>query len=443
MTVFAPNEHSPHETRAALTPPAVAKLVALGLQVQVQSGLGKAGGFTNSDFQAAGATLVSDATAALRGADLVLRVQKPPAGDVSALKRGAVHISHLDPFNDHATVHALASAGVTAVCMELIPRSTIAQKMDALSSQANLAGYVAVLLGANHLARILPMMSTPSGTIAPARVFIIGAGVAGLQAIATARRLGAVVEAFDTRPVVEEQVKSLGAKFVKADLGELGQTAQGYAKELTPEQLEKQRKVMAEHCAQADLVVTTAQVFGRRAPRIMTTAMVEAMKPGSVVVDMAVESGGNVECSRPGEDVVVNGVQVLGQRNLPGRVPRVASEMYANNLVNFISHFWDRDAKTLKLEPADEILKHCVVTRDGAEVHLTPIEYRLLTQLVSHPGKVLTQRHLLREVWGTGYAESGHYLRIYMARLRRKLEPAPAQPAHLLTETGVGYRFQP
>jgi NAD(P) transhydrogenase subunit alpha len=253
--------------------------------------------------------------------------------------------------------------------MELIPRSTIAQKMDALSSQANLGGYVAVLLGANRLNRIFPMMSTPSGTIAPAKVFIIGAGVAGLQAIATARRLGAIVQAFDTRPVVEEQVKSLGAKFVKVDLGELGQTAQGYARELTPEQLEKQRAVMAERCAQADLVITTAQVFGRTAPRILTTAMVEGMKPGSVVVDMAVESGGNVECSRVGEEVTVNGVHVLGHPNLPGRVPRVASEMYANNLVNFITHFWDPGTKTLKLDTTDDIVKHCLVTRDGSVVH--------------------------------------------------------------------------
>jgi NAD(P) transhydrogenase subunit alpha len=209
-------------------------------------------------------------------------------------------------------------------------------------------------------------MSTPSGTIAPARVFIIGAGVAGLQAIATARRLGAVVEAFDTRPVVEEQVKSLGAKFIKVHLGVMGQTVQGYAKELTPEQLEKQRVVMAERCAQADLVITTAQVFGRQAPRILTTAMVEAMKPGSVVVDMAVESGGNVECSRPGEEVNINGVHVLGHRNLPGRVPRVASEMYASNLVNFITHFWNRKTESLNLDDEeDDILKHCIVAREG------------------------------------------------------------------------------
>jgi NAD(P) transhydrogenase subunit alpha len=365
MTVFAPHEQSPHETRAALTPAAVTKLAALGLDVKVESGLGTASGFSDEEYRAAGAEVVADPRAAHGQADIVLRVNKPSEQDVASLRRGTIHISHLDPFNAPEIVQALASAGVTGVCMELIPRSTIAQKMDALSSQANLGGYVAVMLGANRLNRIFPMMSTPSGTIAPAKVFIIGAGVAGLQAIATARRLGAVVEAFDTRPVVEEQVKSLGAKFIKLNLGVMGQTAQGYAKELTPEQLEKQRVVMAERCAQADLVITTAQVFGRQAPRILTTAMVEAMKPGSVVVDMAVESGGNVECSRLGEEVTVKGVHVLGHRNLPGRVPRVASEMYASNLVNFITHFWHRDTGTLTLDGDDDILKHCIVARDG------------------------------------------------------------------------------
>jgi NAD(P) transhydrogenase subunit alpha len=368
MTVFAPNEQSPLETRAALTPPTVSKLAALGLKVKVEGGLGAAGGYTDDEYRSAGAEVVTDRSAALREADIVLRVTKPSSADVAPLKQGAIHLSHLDPFNNSELVQSLANAGVTAVCMELIPRSTIAQKMDALSSQANLGGYVAVIIGANRLNRIFPMMSTPSGTIAPAKVFIIGAGVAGLQAIATARRLGAVVEAFDTRPAVEEQVKSLGAKFVKVNLGQIGQTAQGYAKELTPEQLEKQRVVMAERCAQADLVITTAQVFGRKAPLILTTAMVGAMKPGSVVVDMAVESGGNVECSKPGEEVTVNGVHVLGHFNLPGHVPRVASEMYASNLVNFITHFWNRTSNSLNLETDDEILKHCIVARAGAVI---------------------------------------------------------------------------
>ena len=233
------------------------------------------------------------------------------------------------------------------------------------------SGYVAVLLGANRLDRIFPMMMTPAGTIPPAKVFIIGVGVAGLQAIATAKRLGAVVEAFDTRPVVEEQVKSLGAKFVKVDLGlgEGGQTAQGYAQELTPEQLAMQREVMAQRCAQADLVITTAQVFGRKAPVIVTKAMVEKMKPGAIIVDMAVESGGNVECSRPDEDIVVNGVKIIGWRNLAGRVPRAASSMYSSNLANLVDHFWDREKKTFRLDPAHDILRECLVTHGGSIVN--------------------------------------------------------------------------
>jgi NAD(P) transhydrogenase subunit alpha len=241
--------------------------------------------------------------------------------------------------------------------------------MDALSSQASLAGYAAVLLGANRIDRIFPMMMTPAGTIPPAKVFIIGVGVAGLQAIATAKRLGAVVEAFDTRPVVEEQVKSLGAKFVKVDLGETGQTAQGYAKELTPEQLAKQREVMEQRCAQSDLIITTAQVFGRRAPVIITAAMVAKMKPGTVVVDMAVDTGGNVEGSKPDEDVIINGVRIIGCRNLAGRVPRAASAMYSSNLVNLLDHFWDRTAKTFRLDPANEVLRECLVTHGGEIIH--------------------------------------------------------------------------
>ena len=337
--------------------------------MEIQSGLGKALFFTNEEYTAAGATLVQDRKQALADADMVLRLRKPPASEVAGLKRGAIHVSYLDPFFDLELLQSIAASGVSAICMEMIPRSTIAQKMDSLSSQANLGGYVAVLMASNRLDRILPMMSTPSGTIAPAKVFIIGVGVAGLQAIATAKRLGAVVEAFDTRPVVEEQVKSLGAKFVKVDLGDTGQTAQGYAKELTADQLEKQREVMAQHCAQADIVITTAQVFGRKAPLIVTNAMVQGMKPGSVVVDMAVESGGNVECSKLGEETLVNDVRILGFANLPGRVPRVASEMYSNNLANLIEHFWDRDAKTFKLDPANEILKQCLVTHGGVVCH--------------------------------------------------------------------------
>jgi NAD(P) transhydrogenase subunit alpha len=237
--------------------------------------------------------------------------------------------------------------------------------MDVLSSQANLAGYVAVTLAATAINRIFPMLMTPAGTIKPLRVFIIGVGVAGLQAIATARRMGASVEAFDTRPVVEEQVKSLGAKFVKADLGETGETAGGYAKPLTPEQLQKQREVMAQHVGQADVVITAAQVFGKKAPVIVTTQMVEQMKPGSIIVDTAVETGGNVECTKYGEEIDIGGVKIIGFANLPGRVAVNASEMYSNNMAAFIEHFWDKGAKAFHLDITNEILKGCVITHAG------------------------------------------------------------------------------
>jgi NAD(P) transhydrogenase subunit alpha len=369
MQIFVPREANPQGKRVAVVPATVAKLVGLGAQVGVESGLGRSVYFSDDDYAAAGAAVAADRQAGLAAADLVLRLGKPSGSEIEGLKSGCIHISYLDPFYEPELIRRLAKSGVSALCMEMIPRSTICQRMDALSSQANIAGYVAVMLGATRLSRIFPMMSTPSGTIPPARVFIIGAGVAGLQAIATARRLGAVVEAFDTRPAVEEQVKSLGAKFVKVDLGETGQTAQGYARELTAEQLEKQRDVMADHCAQADLVITTAQVFGRKAPRILTTAMVEKMKPGSVVVDMAIESGGNVECSRLDEEIVVHDVTVLGWGNLAGRSARTASEMYSNNLGYLVDYFWDKTAKSFKLDLANDILKECLVTHGGAICH--------------------------------------------------------------------------
>jgi NAD(P) transhydrogenase subunit alpha len=366
MRLFIPSESDPRETRAAMVPGAVAKLVKLGAAVEVEAGLGRAMQIADADYAAAGARVRDGRIDALGEADAVLRVRKTPLDEIARLKRGCLHISFLDPFREPELVQALAAAGVSAVSMELIPRSTVAQKMDALSSQANLAGYVAVTLAASRLDRIFPMMSTPSGTIPPAKVFVLGAGVAGLQAIATARRLGAVVEAFDTRPAVEEQVKSLGAKFVKVDLGEIGQTAQGYARELTSEQLARQRDAMARSCAQADVVITTAQVFGKKAPVIVTRAILEQMKPGSLVVDLAVESGGNVEGAQLDQEVPVNGVRVLGHANLPGRVPRAASEMYASNLVNFLAHFWDGEQKTFRLDPEAPILKDCLVTHGGA-----------------------------------------------------------------------------
>jgi NAD(P) transhydrogenase subunit alpha len=369
MRLFAPREIFPGETRAPLVPATVTRLAKLGLQVEVESGIGAAINHGDEKYTEAGATIVRDRKAGLAAADIVLRLRKPPIEETSGLKQGCIQIGYLDPFNDMDLVKALAAGGVSAISMQMIPRSTIAQKMDALSSQANLAGYISVIIAAERLGKILPMMTTPAGTIRPAKVFVIGVGVAGLQAIATAKRLGAQIEGFDTRPVVEEQVRSLGARFVKVDLGETGQTAQGYAKELTPEQLAKQRDVMAQHCAASDVVITAAQVFGRKAPQILTTEMVKSMAPGSVVVDLSVESGGNVECTRADEEVEVNGVKVIGISNIPRRVARTASEMYSSNLGNFIEHFWNKEARAFRLDLDNEIIKGCLLTHGGQVVH--------------------------------------------------------------------------
>jgi NAD(P) transhydrogenase subunit alpha len=371
MRIGVPKETWPGELRAALVPAGVKKLSGLGFSVTVESGLGAGARISDEEYRSAGATIAPDARSAVANADIVARVRKPREDDLAGLASGVIHVSFLDPFNERALVASLASKGITGISMEMVPRTTRAQKMDALSSQANLSGYVTVILAATYSPKMLPMMMTPAGTIQPARVFVIGAGVAGLQAIATAKRLGARVEAFDTRPVVAEQVQSLGAKFVQIDLGETGQTAQGYARELTPAQLELQRQVMKKVVGQSDVVITTAQVFGRPAPRIVTRDMVEAMRPGSVVVDMAVESGGNVEGSVLDEVMDINGVLVVGLGNLPSRVARNASEMYSSNVVNLLDEFWNKDAKELRLDPADDIIKGCVITRGGEIVNET------------------------------------------------------------------------
>ena len=371
MQIGVPKETWPGEVRAAMVPANASKLIKQGFTVEVQSGVGDASGYSDADYVNAGASVIEDRSALLAGADIVMAVRKPDAQDVSMLKQGALYISFLDPFNEKPLVESIAAQGATAISMEMVPRSTRAQKMDALSSQANLAGYVTVIQASFHLPKIMPMMMTPSGTIPPARVFVIGAGVAGLQAIATAKRLGARVEAFDTRPVVAEQVQSLGAKFVEIDLGDTGQTEQGYAKELTPEQVEMQREGQKAIISQSDVVITTAQLFGRPAPQIVGRDMVESMKPGSVIIDMAVETGGNVEGSVMNEVVDINGVKVVGQGNLPGEVARNASDMYSNNLVNLVLEFWDAEAKALSLDPEDEIIQACVITRDGAVVNET------------------------------------------------------------------------
>ncbi len=353
-----------------MSPDSARKLVGLGLELVLEQGLGLAAGHPDEAYVEAGATIAPDADAALGEADLVARVNKPDDETVGKLGKGCLHLSFLDPFNEKELIDQLASAGISAVSLEMIPRTTLAQKMDALSSQANLAGYQAVILAAERFDRILPMMMTPAGTISPAKFFIIGVGVAGLQAIATAKRLGARVEAFDTRPVVEEQVKSLGAKFVKVDLGETGQTDQGYAKELTPEQMEKQREAMAKACARADVVITTAKLFGRPAPRIVTKEILDQMSSGSIVVDLAAETGGNVEGVRMDEEMVTeNGVRIIGHAKLECMVPRHASQMLAANVTAFLEHFWDEEGKTLNLDLEDEIMQGCLITHDGVIVH--------------------------------------------------------------------------
>jgi NAD(P) transhydrogenase subunit alpha len=366
-TILIPKETRTGEGRIPMLPDAVKKLCALGATVQVESGIGDPLYIPDAEYVSAGAEVTTYLTDALGKADLVLRLNKPSGPE--GLRHGAVHVSYLDPFVDLALVKRFADAGISAVSMEMIPRTTIAQSMDALSSQASLAGYCAVIAAAGKIQRSLPMMMTPAGTLSPCRVFIIGAGVAGLQAIATAKRLGARVEAFDTRPDVVEQVQSLGAKFLKIDLGETGQTAGGYARELTPEQLQIQREAMGKAVAKADIVITTAKLFGRPAPQLLTATQISGMRPGSVVVDMAAASGGNVEGSKPDEDVVVDGITIIGDTNLEGRVPYESSQMYGNNLLHFVEHFWNEESKEFALQRDDEIMQGALITHGGAVVH--------------------------------------------------------------------------
>ena len=369
MNLAVPREAHPGEVRVALIPEHVARLVNAGADVAIESGLGQPLRITDDQYTQAGASVVADHNQLIQNADVVLRIRKPLAEEVERMKPGCIYISLLDPFNERELIDMFVAKNISAISMEMIPRITRAQKMDVLSSQANLAGYVAVILAAERLDKILPMMMTPAGTISPARVFIIGVGVAGLQAIATAKRLGARVEAFDTRPVVEEQVKSLGARFVKIDLGETGQTKDGYAKALTEEQLQKQREGMAKVCALSDIVITTAQLFGRKAPLIVTEDMVRGMSKGSVIVDLAVEGGGNVAGSQIDKEIDVDGVRVIGLGNLPGRVTVHASQMFSSNLYNLIEEFWNAEEKRIELNLEDEIVKGCVITHQGKIVN--------------------------------------------------------------------------
>ena len=365
MQIGIPKETHPGENRVPIIPDTVKKLRDLGAEVVIEEGLGLGSGFRDKEYTEAGASISPDRTALFSNSDILLRLRKPDLSEVALMKSGCIHISYLDPFNEQELVQALKERGVTSLSMEMIPRSTRSQKMDALSSQANLAGYVMVLQAAAHLPRIFPMMMTPAGTLKPAKVFIIGAGVAGLQAIATAKRLGAKVTAFDTRPVVAEQVKSLGANFLDIDLGETGQTVDGYAKELTAEQIQMQREAQKAVIAESDVLITTAQVFGRKPPVIVTRDMVEGMQTGSVVVDMAAETGGNVEGSVPNETVLINGVTVIGKGNLPNEVSRDASQMYSANLFNLIEDNWDKTSATFNINFEHDILPGCIITHGG------------------------------------------------------------------------------
>lgn len=367
MRVVFPSEHDASESRVAVTPDSVRTIAGLGLSVAVERGIGAKLGWADTDYESAGAS-VETGDALVAGPALVCSVQPPDPGRIVSIPRGSMYAGFLDPFNRGELVKAFAEGGVSAMSMEMVPRTTRAQKLDALSSQHSIAGYYMVLLAAERLGRVLPMMATPSGVLHPARVLVIGAGVAGLQAIATAKRLGARIEAFDTRPAVKEQVESLGAKFIDIDLGETGEQG-GYAKELTPEQQAKQQAGMVKALERSDVVITTAALFGRPAPTIITSEMLGKMKPGSLVVDYAVSSGGNVEGSVADEEVDIGGVRVVGFRNFAGRVATDASRMYANNIAGLVQVLLDEESKSLKIDRDDDIVAGCLVTHDGEIVN--------------------------------------------------------------------------
>jgi NAD(P) transhydrogenase subunit alpha len=372
MAVIAvTKERRAGETRVAAVPETVKKLIAAGFAVTVEAGAGLAASYPDADYQAAGATLAKTAKAAVAKADVLFKVRPPEADEIAALKPGAIVVAVLNPYQDKAALEALAKAGASAFAMEFVPRITRAQVMDVLSSQANLAGYRAVIEGAEAYGKAMPMMMTAAGTIAAAKVFIMGVGVAGLQAIATARRLGAVVTATDVRPATKEQVESLGAKFLAVEDEEFknAQTAGGYAKQMSPEYQAKQAELVSGHIAKQDMVITTALIPGRPAPKLVSAAQVASMKPGSVIVDLAIEQGGNVEGARLGEVFeTTNGVKILGVPNLPGRIAADASALYARNLLAFAGLFLDKDGQFAP-DYEDEILKAALVTQGGAVVH--------------------------------------------------------------------------
>ncbi|MGL4727531.1 MAG: Re/Si-specific NAD(P)(+) transhydrogenase subunit alpha [Bosea sp. (in: a-proteobacteria)] len=372
MQIAIATETSALEPRVAASPETVKKLAALGASVTVQAGAGLASGILDAEYQVAGANIAASAAAALKGADIVLGVRRPDEATLKLIKSGALVIATMDPYGNEAALSAMAKAGVSAFAMEFMPRITRAQVMDVLSSQANLAGYRAVIDGAAEYGRAIPMMMTAAGTVPAARIFIMGVGVAGLQAIATARRLGGVVTATDVRPATKEQVESLGAKFVAVEDEEFlqAQTAGGYAKEMSKEYQAKQRDLVAGHIAKQDIVITTALIPGRPAPKLITAEMVGAMRAGSVIIDLAVERGGNCELAKAGETVITkNGVRIVGHLNVPGRLAATASQLYAKNLFAFVETMIDKGEKKLAVNWEDELVKATCLTRDGAVVH--------------------------------------------------------------------------
>jgi NAD(P) transhydrogenase subunit alpha len=370
MRLAVLRERANAETRVAATAETVKKFIQLGLTVAVESGAGARSAISDDDLRAAGAEIAPDAAAALAGAGVVLSVQAPAPAERALIPRGALLICIASAFNDPDLVRSLADGGVDCVAMELLPRITRAQSMDVLSSQANLAGYRAVIEAGNAFERGFPMMMTAAGTVPPARVFIIGAGVAGLQAIATARRLGAIVSATDVRPAAKEEIKSLGASFVGVEDEETAAQKGAYAREMSDAFRQKQAELMAVTIAKNDIIITTALVMGRKAPVIVTAPMVASMKAGSVIVDLAADAGGNCALTVPGEAITTdNGVRILGFRNWPGRIAVASSSLYARNLLTFVTTFWDKEGKSEKLPENDEIIKGTLLTRNGAIVH--------------------------------------------------------------------------
>jgi NAD(P) transhydrogenase subunit alpha len=366
VRVGTPKESAPDERRVALVPDTVTRLAAAALEVSVESGAGSAAYFPDEAYQQAAAKVVKGASSLLGESDVVLKVQAPSAAEVEMLRKDAVLISFLQPATQGDIIQALAKRGVTAFSLELVPRISRAQSMDALSSQASVSGYKAVLMAAGGVGKFFPMMMTAAGTIPPARVLVMGAGVAGLQAIATARRLGAVVSAYDVRPAVKEEVHSLGATFIELAL-ETQEGEGGYAREQSEEFLRKQRELIGEHVAKSDVVITTAAVPGRRAPLLVTADMVKGMRPGSVIVDLAADTGGNVELTQAGKDVEVGGVTIIGTRNVPSTMPLHASQLYARNVANLLLHLVKEGA--IVLDFTDEITKGCCVTHGGEIVN--------------------------------------------------------------------------